>query len=1296
VGEIWVAGPSVANGYWRRPEETTASFGAELGAGATRWLRTGDLGFFEVGELFVTGRLKDLIIVRGRNVYPQDVELTVERAHAALRPGCGAAFAVPHDGTDWLVVVHELERRFVGERRRQTPPPDLPARAPADRREPRPDIAAFSPPADDPAPTVRLEGVVEAVCQAVSARHDLQPFAVVLLRAGTVPKTTSGKVQRYACRTAFLDGSLDVLHEWRRRLTAHSDLRGLRSVAPAPVVREPDAVSAWLAARLAKLLRLDAAKLDPASAITRYGIDSLQAVELTNLVQQVFGVSLPLERVLGGPALGELAAWICEEGATSAAPILPADAAGDDAPSFAQQRMWFLWSLEPESPSYHVAASVEVSGPLDVAALGRALDELRLRHETLRTTFHWLGDRLVARVRPWEPEPLDVRDLSGLAPVERERLRAEIVTEEPRRPFDLERGPLMRCLVLRLAEREHVVVLTLHHIVSDGWSLGVLADELSRGYRAAAGRAGGEPEPLPIQYRDFARWERELFQSGRLAPSVEYWRRRLAGAPARLELPRDRPRPPVQSHRGGRLEIALPPELGDRLHALSRAQGATLYMTLLAGFYVLMHRYTAEEDLVLGCVTAGRGRPEIERLIGFFANTLALRTDLGGDPTFRELMGRVARTTLEAYAHAALPFEHVVEVCNPERDPGRNTLVQVTFVLQNAPLPPVELEDLNLVAELDTGAARFDLLVAVWETPSGLRVSCEYATDLFEASTIHRLARHYERVLEDAVADPDARISALAPALEWQTLPIAVAATFEGRALAAALGAWLDRVHVPAHVRSIPACVSVAALLAADAELAERGAALNVICVRLEDWSPDVPEPADALAAMAREAVRFVEALAAFIRRVGTPCLVALAPPGVKWRDDAELGRRMGAVERDLAHGVARAGALWLELGAGVELYGVTRIEEADGEGAGYAPGAVAAMAACLARRIFSAGVPYRALAVDPVGLLWSEGGPPSGRGPGRVAPPLDRWQQRLGELCVGLAHRGWRLFACARGSEDELRAALRSRPELPLRARHLHGWRANDRGVADNLRDMASEAGLPLSALVYLSASATGCREVRAHCPEILVVELGPDPRENFELARHLWAWSILGDRPASEAPPLAAPAPAGGPSFAAFVERRWTGLAPPMRAEVLRRIAVELRGEAELRRALRAACAVRERRGEPIAPRDALEALIADVWSELLGVDRVGVHDDFFMLGGHSLLIARLASRLQDALGVTLPLGRAFAYRTVSDLAAGLAPTETDRRRLCRTAELVSHVAALSEADAEQELSTRRPPPA
>ncbi|HEX4494597.1 MAG TPA: amino acid adenylation domain-containing protein [Thermoanaerobaculia bacterium] len=498
------------------------------------------------------------------------------------------------------------------------------------------------------------------------------------------------------------------------------------------------------------------------------GGDSLLVARMAFQVRAAVGVELPLRTFFEARTVARLAAVVAQlrggdksDRNAARPPLVPVPRQRELPLSFAQQRLWLLDQLAPGNPFYNLGGALRMTGPLDVTALGRALAEVVRRHEVLRTGFASVEGRPVQRIADAVGWELPAIDLGALPAALREAEMRRTVTAQARLPFDLGRPPLLRAALLRLADAEHVLIFALHHIASDGWSMGVLTGEVAQLYAAfAEGRPSPLPE-LPVQYVDFAVWQRSWLRGEVLESQLAYWREGLAGAPP-VELPTDRPRPPVQTFRGAFVRSRLSAELTAALSALGRERSSSLFMVLLTGFDALISRYTGLEDLVVGTPIAGRTRAVLEKLIGFFVNTLVLRTDLSGDPTVSEILARVRETAVGAYSHQDLPFEHLVEKLQPQRDLSRNPLFQLMFNLLGAPPARDEAQGLTLTRlESSGGTSLFDLQVYLTDTGKGVAASWEYSTDLFDASTMARLARHFTTLLEGMAARPEARLSAL-------------------------------------------------------------------------------------------------------------------------------------------------------------------------------------------------------------------------------------------------------------------------------------------------------------------------------------------------------------------------------------------------------------------------------------------------------------------------------------------------------------------------------------------------------
>jgi amino acid adenylation domain-containing protein len=493
------------------------------------------------------------------------------------------------------------------------------------------------------------------------------------------------------------------------------------------------------------------------------GGHSLRATQVIGRIRRAFGIDLPLRALFEDPTVAGLAERAAEARRGEEVhlpPLVPTERGRSTPLSFAQQRFWFVDRTGVAGGAYNMVHVYEMWGDLDAAALERALNGLVARHESLRTTFHFRGVEPVQEVAPELFIPLEVVDLASLP--EREDEAKRLADEHARAPFDLAAGPLIRWRLLRLAADEHNLLLDLHHVVCDGWSLGVLNREFAELYAAEVeGRPHTLP-PLPIQYADFALWQRERLDGPVLEQELAWWRERLEGAPT-LALPTDRPHPPVQSFRGESVPFSIPAELTHRVDALGRAEGATAFMVLLAAFSTLLARWSGTDDVVVGSPAAGRVPEETEGLIGVFVNTLALRADLSGDPTFREALRRVRETTVDAYAHQEVPFERLVEELKVERSLSAHPVFQVMFSFHSEggshspELPGLEVR----VREGDTATAKVDLMFAAGHGDNGVAAVLEYAADLFDRATMERVAERFVVLLAAAVDDPDLRVSAL-------------------------------------------------------------------------------------------------------------------------------------------------------------------------------------------------------------------------------------------------------------------------------------------------------------------------------------------------------------------------------------------------------------------------------------------------------------------------------------------------------------------------------------------------------
>jgi acyl carrier protein len=504
------------------------------------------------------------------------------------------------------------------------------------------------------------------------------------------------------------------------------------------------------------------------------GGHSLLAIQVISRLRDTFRIEIPLSYLFESPTIAECAQRIETKIRTGEKleipPIKPVSRSENLPLSFAQQRLWLMCQLVPDSNFYNETEVLKVSGQLNIAALEQSINEIVRRHEVLRTTFPIVQGQPTVAIAPCLTISLPVIDLRDLNQQQREAKTIQIAIEEAKQPFDLTQGPLLRVTLLWLDSTEYILLLNEHHIISDGWSMGIWVEELTTLYEAyCAGKASlrdasGTPLPeLPIQYVDFAVWQRKWLQGEELHRQLDYWRKQLGQNLTPLQLPTDKPRPAQLTYQGQKVDFLLPLDLTKQLQALSQKEGVTLFMTLLAVFKTLLYCYSGQADIRVGSPIANRNRAEVEKLIGFFVNTLVLRTDLSNHPSFRELLGRVREVTLGAYAHQDLPFEKIVEELQPERYQNHLPFFQVWFVLQNAPLGSLKLPNLTLESlDINVGIARYDLGLFLVETSEGISGYFEYSTDLFFAETITRMVEHFKILIKQTVAKPDINLDEIA------------------------------------------------------------------------------------------------------------------------------------------------------------------------------------------------------------------------------------------------------------------------------------------------------------------------------------------------------------------------------------------------------------------------------------------------------------------------------------------------------------------------------------------------------
>ncbi|HEF4762590.1 TPA: non-ribosomal peptide synthetase [Pseudomonas putida] len=710
VGEVWASGPSIAHGYWRNPEATAKTFVQHAGQ---TWLRTGDLGFMRDGELFITGRLKDMLIVRGHNLYPQDIEQTVEREVEVVRKGRVAAFAVNIDGQEGIGIAAEISRSV-----QKILPPDA---------------------------------LIKAIRQAVAEAYQEAPSVVVLLNPGALPKTSSGKLQRAACRNRLADGSLDSYAVFPSTTTEVGDSTATASDLEALISQ------IWAE-------QLNVKQVGADDHFFLLGGNSIAATQVIARVREELGLELNLRLLFEAPTLAAFAAAVAQQqqdGGSTQGDITLLSRSEAMPQSLAQNRLWITWQLDPQSSAYNIPGALRLRGELDEDALRTSFQQLIERHESLRTRFFERDGVALQQIEAAGEFNLQRIDLSDLPLAERETRAQQIREDEARTQFDLEKGPLLWVTLVRLDDEDHQLLVTMHHIIADGWSMNVLIDEFSRLYAAASQGQRAELAPLPTQYADYGSWQRQWLAQGEGQRQLAYWKAQLGDEHPTLELATDHPRSAKKAHSAARHTVRLGAPLSEAIRQTARAHESTSFMLLLAAFQSLLHRYSGQRDIRVGVPNANRPRLETQGLIGFFINTQVLRAEVDSRLPFIELLEQTRQAALGAQAHQDLPFEQLLEAFPQAREQG---LFQVMFNHQQRDLSALKRLPGLLAEELPwhSREAKFDLQLHSEEDRNGrLTLSFDYADELFEAQTIERLAAHFSHLLQAICAQPATAIGDL-------------------------------------------------------------------------------------------------------------------------------------------------------------------------------------------------------------------------------------------------------------------------------------------------------------------------------------------------------------------------------------------------------------------------------------------------------------------------------------------------------------------------------------------------------
>jgi amino acid adenylation domain-containing protein len=769
IGEIWVAGPSVAQGYWRRAEATDHTFHATLETSpGRRFLRTGDLGFMQAGELYITGRLKDLVIIAGKNYYPQDFEAAAEEGIEELRSGASAAFSAQLDEQESLVFVGEPQRAML--------------------------------------PLLRDDGaqsLFQRIREVLVGRCGMAPSEIILIKPGSIPKTSSGKIRRAECRRRLVDGALEIIARSGRASalvsTSERPVRGetesdhaqalLRdALSLLPRAQKEPLLIRFLLSTIAKLMGVSERDLNADASAPRNGLDSLRLIELKHAIDSLLGADVPLSLLLSDVGVTTLAKRLAEDRfeAMNAPTVAPNRRA-----SFTQQAMWTMHALEPKGGGYNLHLALRIVGGLDDVVLKASIDDILERHSALRSVYRVEDGQLVVVTQPRERLGdwffvVDASDWSS------DELQLDM-SRRAQAPFDLEAGPVFRAHLYQSRESHPILLLCVHHIALDLWSLLIVLDELRIVYSARRRQRSVDLPALGEAYQSYAAWQRRHVESPAGVEDWEYWRDRLGGDLPILALPLDHPRSSGQRYDGSSLVRMIDAESTATAKRIARENGATLFALLLAVYQITLYRYTHQRDIVIGTASSGRSREQFKGVVGNFVNPIALRLDLSPNSAFSTHLQQVRDCVHEALMRQDFPFSEIVERLRPEREEGRWPIFQTWFALQkaqsgvdggyaqlalgedtnDAPWGELQISGVCLRQRIE----RFDLKLMAAETEEGAVLSFQYRRDLFEAATIAGFADYFERVLDAVLRDPERPLGAIGQ----QALPAGDRAVPTGR-----------------------------------------------------------------------------------------------------------------------------------------------------------------------------------------------------------------------------------------------------------------------------------------------------------------------------------------------------------------------------------------------------------------------------------------------------------------------------------------------------------------------------------
>jgi len=864
------------------------------------------------------------------------------------------------------------------------------------------------------------------------------------------------------------------------------------------------------------------------------GGHSLLAVQIVSRLRDSFKVNLPLRVLFESPTVAGLAQSVEAEIRAvihpTVPPLVPVSRDNPLPLSYAQQRLWFLDQLEPHNPANNMPAAVRLTGPLNVEALGRTFNEITRRHESLRTSFPVVNGYPVQSIAAFLHGVLRLEDLSALPEDEREAEVERQATAEARRPFDLAKGPLFRVRLLRIAAEEHVVLLTMHHIISDGWSMGVFVRDAAALYQAFCDERPSPLEELRIQYADFAHWQQEWLQGDVLEAHLAYWKEALAGAPDSLALPTDRPRPATQSYRGARHSLVLAPSLVNSIHSVSRRQGVSPFMTMLTALKILLFRWTGQSDIIVGTVSANRNYPELANLIGCLIDFMPLRSKLSSDQTVLDLLGQVKATVLDSFSHQDCPFAKIIEAVKPNREAGRTPIYNVAFLMQNFAREDhfsKTLRAITLPTDRGLGALLDLRFIAVPDDlPAGWQFACEYRTELFDADTIAHLMDSYCAILERMLCHLEAQVSSFELSDELETRAraarladekrtIAITATFTAEPIEESLAFWMEELGIQSEIKFAPYNQVFQQLLAPSSLLTENQKGVNVIFLRLEDWQRDAVDVSES--SVSNEQVEnnvrdIVLAFKSATERSAIPHLLCLCPASSIATSDKNRAAFFSQMEEVIICGLKEVSGVYLVTASEIlSTYPVEEYDDPYGDKQSHIPYTSAfyvAMGTMVARKINALNNSlYKVIVLDCDQTLWEGVCGEDGACGIRIDPA----RKELQEFMVAQHDAGMLICLCSKNNEEDVIEVFERRSDMRLKREHIISWRHDWKPKSENIRSLAEELNLGLDSFIFIDDNPLECAEVEANCPEVLTLQLPQEVNRIPIFLKHIWAFDHL-----------------------------------------------------------------------------------------------------------------------------------------------------------------------------------------